>query len=237
MSKSPSRFDENAILPFWPGKAASPAAGKAPAATAATSIANPMIRPFILAPPCGPSGRHFAAARSQHASSAYFASALLRARRELVGSGEVEVAVVGAEALGDEGGGGAAEGRGVRAGALEREAAQKAGRERVAAAGGVDRLDLEGRNALVALGVDDHRAVGAAGRDHAADAAADELTRARDDVVFAGEREDLLVVREQVVEVPEGGCDPVDDLRGLLAGCEDVGGGSDAGLARRGEDL
>jgi hypothetical protein len=47
--------------------------------------------------------------------------------RERVGVCELEVAVVGAEALGDEGGGGAAEDRGVVAAAPEREAAQEAG--------------------------------------------------------------------------------------------------------------
>ena len=90
---------------------------------------------------------------------------------QCVGGGEVEVAVVGAQALRDERRGGAAEHRGVTARAVERQAAQEAGAEGVAAAGRVDDVDRERRHLLDAVGVDDDRAVGAARRGDAADAA------------------------------------------------------------------
>src|SRR5215213_3574791 len=68
-----------------------------------------------------------------------------RRARELVGGLEVEVAPVAAQPSGDERGRRAAELRGLRSVAVERQAAQEAGGEGVAAAGGVDHVDLERR--------------------------------------------------------------------------------------------
>jgi hypothetical protein len=115
--------------------------------------------------------------------------------------GEIEVAVVGAETLGDKRRRRAAEHGGVTAVAPQREAAQETGGERVAAARGVDGLDLEGGNPLGALPVDEHNALGAAGGDHAAHAALEQRPAAVLELVGAGQREHLLAVRQQVVEL------------------------------------
>ena len=63
-----------------------------------------------------------------------------------------------------------------------------------------------------AVGVHDHRALGAAGGRHAAHAALEQRAAARLQVVLAGQAEHLVVVGQQVVEVLEGGTDPVHDL-------------------------
>ena len=97
---------------------------------------------------------------------------------QLLDGGEVEVAVVGAEALRDQRRGGAAEPRGVAAVAAEAEPAQEAGGEGVAAAGGVHDLHLEGRDPLCAVLVHEQHAVGAAGGGHAAHAAVEQRAAA-----------------------------------------------------------
>src|SRR5919205_729629 len=74
--------------------------------------------------------------------------------RELVGLREVEGAVVAAEALRHQRRRRVAEYGGLLRGAVEADAAQEAGREGVAAAGGVDDLDIEGGDRLGALGRD-----------------------------------------------------------------------------------
>ena len=74
------------------------------------------------------------------------------ARRERVDRGEVELAVVGADALDDLGGGGVAEDGGLLRRTPVGDAEQEAGAERVAAAGGVDDVDLEGGHPGGALG-------------------------------------------------------------------------------------
>ena len=75
--------------------------------------------------------------------------------------------MIAAKALGDERGCGAPERRGVACIPTEREAAQEAGRERVAAAGGVDHVDVEGCDPFHPVSVGDDRALAAAGGDDA----------------------------------------------------------------------
>ena len=69
--------------------------------------------------------------------------------------------------------------------ATEAEPAQEAGGEGVAAAGGVDRLHLEGRHPLGAVVVHEQHAVGAAGGGHAAHAALEQRPAAGLEVVRA----------------------------------------------------
>src|SRR4051794_9509941 len=92
---------------------------------------------------------------------------------ELVRRRQIEVAVVAPQPLGDECRGRAAEHGRLAPRPPERQAAQEPSRECVAAPCRVDHLDLEGGDLLAPLAVDDQRAVGAAGGDHAADPAID----------------------------------------------------------------
>ena len=129
------------------------------------------------------------------------ASQRLSGHRVLLGGVEVEVAVVGAEALGDERRGGAAEHRCLRRRAAEREAAEEAGAERVAAPGRVDDLDVERGHGLDAVRGDDDDAVRAARGHDAGHPAVEQRPAAVDDARRAREGEHLLAVGEQVVEV------------------------------------
>ena len=115
------------------------------------------------------------------------------------------------------------------------EAAQEPGGERVTAAGGVDDLDSERRDAGLRRRVDQERPVGAGGRGDATGAELDELAAAVDQVGRAGEAEHLLVVRQHVVEVREGRRDPVEQAG--LAGRQEVRRRHDAVLAGEGQDL
>ena len=112
--------------------------------------------------------------------------------------------------------------------AAEREAAQEAGREGVAAAGGVDDLDVERGHRLGAVDISTPSPPQRG--DDAAGAAVEQRARALDDVGGAREAEHLLAVGQQVVRVLERGRDPVEQAR--LAGREHVGGGDGAVLAR-----
>jgi hypothetical protein len=103
----------------------------------------------------------------------------------------------------------------------------------VAAARRIDDLHLERRHPSRILGVDRQYALGAArGRD-AADAAVEEHRAPRLELDLAGQRDGLLVVREQVVEVLERRGDPVQQP---VARREQVGGRHHPGPAGPRED-
>ena len=135
--------------------------------------------------------------------------------RERVRGREVEVAVVGARPPATSAGRGAAERRGLAPRAAEREAAQEAGRERVAAAGRVDDLDRRRRGRARLPSASTTSAPSAP--QVAATQPTPRSTSARQPASrssVAGEAEHLLVVGQQVVEVGERGRDPVEDRRG-----------------------
>ena len=108
---------------------------------------------------------------------------------QLLDRGEVEVAVVGAEALRDQRGGGAAEPRGGRGGrgrARARAGSRRRRRRRSRWCRPTSTSNAGTRSAP--LGVDDQHAVGAAGGGHAAHAALEQRPAAGLEVVRAGER-------------------------------------------------
>ena len=124
---------------------------------------------------------------------------------ELVGRGEVEVAMVRAEPLGDKRRRGGAEAGGLGVAAAQGEAAKEAGREGVPAAGGVDHLDLEGRHAL-SLTASTTRAPSPPRV--ATTQPTPRWTQGPAtclQVALAGQPEDLLVVGQEVVELGQHG--------------------------------
>jgi hypothetical protein len=156
---------------------------------------------------------------------------------EAIQFAEVEISMVRAEALGDVGSGGTAEHGRIARSAAEGHAAQKAGREGIAAPGCVDDLDVERRHARGTGCVDDERAVRPGGGGDTADALGDQLVGRGFEVGFAREPKYLLLVGQQVVEVLEHGPNPVPDGLRLLARCEQVGRRDDAMLAGERGDL
>ena len=120
-------------------------------------------------------------------------------RRERVGGGEVEFAVVAAQSACDERRDGVAEDRGVTGLPAEMNAAHEPCRKRVAAARSVDGIDPEYRNLFCPFGTDYRSSIGTADDGQQPCAGVKEPAASVVEVFGASEAEDLFFVGQQIV--------------------------------------